>query len=624
MKNVNNLYKFIFLFLLIMTSYYFLVLDVYDFNLDALSKIMLFGCNFIIDVLFINWVDEKYLLKYNNKIDKTLIFFIVILISFFSVGQKLFLSTNNVEVNLDNLLYFLMTCFYVVPYVIVLLYFLEYFSINKEKKPIIFKSDKKLFWGIFFVISSISLILLIGVYPATMTSDTIDQWLQAVGLRQISDLHPAFMTINLRLVYLAFSSPFVFGVFQILTFSFVVSYFLVYLYKNGLNSIILILSVLLIAFSPSNYMILTTIWKDVFYTIFLLLMTLMFLKLSNEKEKFYDKKLNWFLLTLSFVFVFFYRHNGLGPTIFGLILLLFSAFQFRSKKAVALFFNIIIILFVIKRIMFSGFNVQPVPNEITNFIGLISRSSGLILQTEESLPKYTESIITKYSSLELLKYYYNPYSSDTYSFNLEMIKYRIESDRENKITNQEFLKSYLELIKIYPALVFKERLDGSNILWSIMEPEDGFNARYAYGLFSPVLNEEEWKVIKKIDIDNRLNNDNLNYWKDSTISSPYIKIASITAESNFFDMLFWRSGFYLSVLLILTLFIKKNNKNLFYMYAPLVGNVGTWIVLLSYQTFRYIWFVQIIVLFIFLSSITFNNNKTGIKEIKNKRRINEK
>lgn len=57
---------------------------------------------------------------------------------------------------------------------------------------------------------------------------------------------------------------------------------------------------------------------------------------------------------------------------------------------------------------------------------------------------------------------------------------------------------------------------------------------------------------------------------------------------------FFRSGFYLGLILIMILYFWKNNKKNMIMYIPLLGNLATWVLLLYYQTYRYVWFMQII------------------------------
>ena len=55
-----------------------------------------------------------------------------------------------------------------------------------------------------------------------MTSDTADQWAQAIGLRTISTAHPAFISIYYRILHNLGLGVFGIALIQVFIFSFII------------------------------------------------------------------------------------------------------------------------------------------------------------------------------------------------------------------------------------------------------------------------------------------------------------------------------------------------------------------------------------------------------------------
>ncbi len=82
------------------------------------------------------------------------------------------------------------------------------------------------------------------------------------------------------------------------------------------------------------------------------------------------------------------------------------------------------------------------------------------------------------------------------------------------------------------------------------------------------------------------------------------------------DSLVLRPGIY-NVLLILIgyyLWITHNRKMLM-IFLPYLGNTLTWVILMSHQSFRYVWYIQLLSMFILLSVLTFPPRGQKEKEI---------
>ena len=174
--------------------------------------------------------------------------------------------------------------------------------------------------------------------------------------------------------------------------------------------------------------------------------------------------------------------------------------------------------------------------------------------------------------------------------------------------------AYIEIVKEYPTMVIKERLDGTNILWSIMHPSNGFNSRYAVGIWFPnQMTNEEWEIIKKFNPNIDTKKPGITY--TNNIANVYKKAASISEKYIVLDLFIWRAGIYLALLLLWLFYILNNNKKLIWILIPLLGNTATWIVFLAYQTFRYMWYFQVIVFFILLTTFVFGKKVKDGDEI---------
>jgi hypothetical protein len=290
--------------------------------------------------------------------------------------------------------------------------------------------------------------------------------------------------------------------------------------------------------------------------------------------------------------------------------------KYKNKVNYYIVASVLVLVVLINGPLFSLFDVQnvSVTNGNSMFSNLITRTSGLVLQNVSTLPDYTASITKRYASQKLLKEYYNPFSNDTYAFNEKIINYQKEYKGDKKITTKQFALSYIELIETYPTMVLKERLDGTNILWSIPHPLNGFNSRYAAGIWFPNhMTNDEWKVIERFNSNISRETSGIAY--TNKIADTYKQVAKVSESYFALDLLTWRGGIYLAALMLWFVYILNNNKKLVWIIVPLIGNTATWVVFLAYQTFRYVWYLQVVVLFIVLATLVFGEKKNPNSKI---------
>lgn len=176
-------------------------------------------------------------------------------------------------------------------------------------------------------------------WPGQLSPDSIDQWQQIVtGV--FSDNHPVVGTLIYRFVAALHGSPSAPIVFQYLLLALIVGFLLSELRKWGVRHSVVWFLAVFIPFFPANFLIATTLWKDVLYTVLCLHLLLSGFVLLRK---------NWvvsrgFLASvfLSALLLANVRHNGI--IVAPIVLTFFGIVRFRSKVGRILFLQAGVVL----------------------------------------------------------------------------------------------------------------------------------------------------------------------------------------------------------------------------------------------------------------------------------------
>jgi len=194
----------------------------------------------------------------------------------------------------------------------------------------------------FFAIPFITgLIYLFSFYPGLLTFDSIYQWDQ-ISQFAFTDWHPAYHTILIWLVTRIYYSPATFALCQIILFSGVIAYGLRVLQNLGVPTALLILLDIGISVVPINGIMEITLWKDIFYSIFVLWLSIILLQIILSGGDWLARSRNWILLGLVAANISLLRHNGL-PVAFGTLLIVLLVFTRRKETFLALTISILYI-----------------------------------------------------------------------------------------------------------------------------------------------------------------------------------------------------------------------------------------------------------------------------------------
>lgn len=162
---------------------------------------------------------------------------------------------------------------------------------------------------------------LLAFYPGVMSPDSLDQWSQMTS-NSYRDWHPVFHTLTNWLITRIWFSPAAIVCAQILALGATMGWGFSILQKIGARRSGLYLLAVFAAFTPGNGMMVITLWKDIFFSVAVLALTLIVLEIVNTQGVWLKKW--WTVLLLGFVFALtlLYRHNGYLIVPFVIVLLL--------------------------------------------------------------------------------------------------------------------------------------------------------------------------------------------------------------------------------------------------------------------------------------------------------------
>ena len=571
--------------LLIELLLYFLLFaykKVIDF--DILSHLIM------LILIYINW---SYYFNKSKKLkyDKMQLLFLIIInlaISFFVSGKVLFLSNNIVSISFSSILFYLLTNIFTIQFVHNVYYFLDNATIIDNKNH---DNSKKFAIRVFLITFIFWFIICLIYYPGNITSDTSDMISQALGFQSINNAHPAFYTIIVKLLLSIWNNIFIIVLSNSLFFSIIITYIYKYFYEQKVNEKLLYISLIVFILLENNIAMISMAWKDIPYTISLLWLTFEVYKIAKYKDNYFKKNFNIFLLCTSLLLTFFIRHNGIVPYLTVIIYLLYLLFKLKLKLKIiiSIIISILSILFV-RGPVYSYYNVQesnimtigPSSFAIKGLASLVYYDKEMDIEDQEVL----YSIISK----EDYKKYYSPYTMDNYSYSNIGWYEGIE-----KVGTSKIYELYIKYLFKYPNVIIRDRLDNSNLSWSYATPKDGFNTKNSIGVEYP-----EW-------VDNFKGferNEGNKYIPKSTIFRKAISLyQKVTSKIVISDIIIWRFGFALSILLILFYLAVRRKLFVIPAFLPTIFSILFWFAFMMHQDYRYMWFAFVNTYFLTLFTL---------------------
>lgn len=543
------------------------------------------------------WGTEE-MKRYSTKSGLLILGLISVYASLTSFAQRYFLDGNTrVHFSLPGLCYVILGCVWFFPVIVTLLLLIGRLAQCGNAAPALTHKKRKNI-SLFLLLAVCQLAVLSAFWPGGFPPDTLEQLDQAVGNVPLNDWHPILHTLYFKLVYTIFGEAGMIVAIQILLFTCLATAILMYGYEKGLPYLFLCLIGVVFVLLPNQILSGIGAVKDYLFTMALLWGTYLLYRLASDLEA--CKKV-WFCVSffLDIFLVVTLRHNGIVPAIFmvavaiGITVCRFS--QVKLRLLLPSFLAVICIV-IFKGPVFTMLGV--VPNEVSPYTTMLCAIGSCI---NKDLPLSEDTLATMETVLPLeewKEYYSRYYGHDLYIWGRDS---EIIYDT-SQITAQKAFGAYLEALWKYPDVIIKDRIDGMDIMWDVAQPTDSFNVK----IFDRVVNQSNTKSVFEVD---KLAVDEWgSYYNNSTVANSYRLTAEVPTNT-VSDMLFWRSGAYLIFLLVLCFYWWKNSSKMFLAAVPLFGNIFGSLFLLYHQSFRYVYFIQLLTVALFFLTICENKNR---------------
>ena len=429
-------------------------------------------------------------------------------------------------------------------------------SFKKIKKIVKKNIDYKdiIIFLIPFIMFGIYLIIL---YPGILSYDSYNQLTQIEHMTFTSS-HPFFHTFIEMVLMKIVDTPAIIGIFQITFFSILWSRICKY-NRNKFNKINFIYEVILsfaVSLNPLNKLMSITLWKDVLYSYFILLLSFEMEKLIDTKFKIDLKKVIKISLILTILPNL--RHNGyLLTLVIGVVL--FIIFIIKDKKS----FNYLklvgfIFIFIL---CFKGLNKIYNVDKGLSVTGVGSIIDYKVLAVTGEIGRYGRNL-TKEDIEDINKYI---------DFNCMVEKTRFNSldhmwvscNSKEDVMKKDRINMYKKVLSMMlknPKVSIKFYLKEWGYIWRIVRYKDSYGNINFYGIDGGGL----WDI---------------NYerpFMNSKIHMTISKYMYFTRTNVLFQTIFYSGSLCLYLSIIILIYLKKKHKvNRFLVFLPtLINTIG--------------------------------------------------
>ncbi len=330
----------------------------------------------------------------------------------------------------------------------------------------------------------------LSYYPGNLSIDSYASISQAMGTEMLSNHHPVMFTAFVK-ICLAVGSLFggmeagiaVFSIIQMAAFALTLNFCLEWMRTKEVRPVIRICSFLFFAFSPLTALYSFTMWKDILFSCWILLLGIQLFEMADRQAQ-PDKGDIVRLVVLSFLTAFG-RNNGLYIVIAVLAVVL-AVYRKSWKKLAPVFSAAVLVIVLIQGPGYDMLNIKK---------GNLAESLGVPLQQISYTVKYGGNIteeqrefLNKILPEEDMKEAYNPTSANGVKFHADFNNEFLE---ENK---GEFLKVWAEILLKNPAKYVKAYCMHTMGYWQM----DTIGYTYCYGPDEHWIHVEDRNILEEI------------------------------------------------------------------------------------------------------------------------------
>lgn len=505
---------------------------------------------------------KKVSLLFFKRWHKILLFLLEIYSVFSVVGMYILDSTVVYEIRYADIIYLILSYIWIRPIVLavlaVLLCNMNQWIDNTNQK-VSLASKLKLI--------SISLlpciIFLIGFNPAITSTDSeycfnLAHKIWSPGF-SMTNWQPPFYIFVLNLLIKVCDSITFISILQVIFFSVVFVDGLLYLYQKGVSKKVVIAIYCFITFAVSNIIQLITLWKDIPYMISLMWLTILLIKYVLDKEV-YETNSGWHIqITMALVFTALFRQNGILPA-FAIIILLPIIFK-KTKRLIIVSSISILLLLLVKIPLYNAMNVSPAPQ--LKFFSLAN----------DIMYSYYRGKPISNGAMEIVNKVTNN-DPDNFNYNAYYVAYN--GNEPQGYSTIEFIKIYIKNMLDNPRDSIMAILIRNTDIWSIVKPKDEIPG-----------------CVNQIGETNTYMENVYPFRKTNILTIELEKICNWITNNSVLFVLYWRSGIYnlLIIILALILLLHINRHKIQYAlpFIPITMNIFTLCVSSGWSDFRYFW-----------------------------------
>ncbi|QAS53355.1 DUF6020 family protein [Halobacillus litoralis] len=429
------------------------------------------------------------------------------------------------------------------------------------------------------------LIYLIAYYPGTMTPDSLLHWEQ-IHTYDFSNWHPVVYTWYIMLLTSIWKTPAIVALSQIVILALFGGYGAYRLEKSGLSTTWVWIGVLLFSAYPLNGIFPIAIWKDIFFSGFIFLFTILIYNIVSTNGRWLHSPWHLMILAINALAIALMRSNGLPIFAVMAVLLLIVYRAYLLRLFVTVLF-VVTCYFLITGPLFNYMEVRGTdPNEA---LSIPTQQFAHIISEDGDLTQEQRAYLDDIFPLELWEENYDPYITNPIKFSGKYDKDVIFDDFGY------YLKTWASVVSNNFGLAVEAYLDQTSIIWQINQPEDGYTSTYARNVY--LYNDYDLKT------------DPLHSGVYKVVNSYLEKIKTYLLEP------LLRPAFYTAIILLAgTVLTIRNGAKALLIILPVLLNTGTMLLATPAQDFRY-QFANVLVAFIMVGVmfIKFDSNKKKVQ-----------
>ncbi|MGN0157427.1 MAG: DUF6020 family protein [Lachnospiraceae bacterium] len=311
-------------------------------------------------------------------------------------------------------------------------------------------------------------------FPAVMTPDSLSQYRQVIGTETYSNHHPWLHTMLFQLfyeigfaiskdTYIAISF---YTVFQMFVTACCESYALAALHEIGLKKKYCIAGLILFIICPYHLLYSVTIWKDILFSMAVLVLTVttfrLFHSIRKENNPFHCKR-DIVLYTISGFLMCMFRHNGLYAFLVSTIILIVVLRKYR-KSFVPVNLAILIAVIVIKGPIMDACGVKG--GEFAYNVCVPLQQIARVITNGRELTQEETDLLSKINDISYIPEHYQKGGADP------MFAWVLYGNQDYLIEHKgEYLKLWIEIGLRYPGDYVQAYIDQTRGYWYPMDPE---------------------------------------------------------------------------------------------------------------------------------------------------------